>query len=424
MTGEKVLDDVERVIGRYVILPSEHALTAVVVWIVATHVQRDLHTAPRLAITSPEKRCGKSRLLDLVIELVYRPLVAMNATVPAIFRSLDEDDPRTLVLDEADAIWSNRKQSDGAEDLRALVNAGFERGRPILRCVGPNLTPTDFTTFGMVALAGIGNCLPETVLDRAIRVTMRRRGPGEVVAPFRSRRDGLPLADQRDSITAWAGECGAEVADRLAVLDHDPRTMPLEDRQADVWAPLIAVADVAGGRWPARVRAAALALVAEADAAAVEESAGTKLLTDLETVFAELDVPFIASATLVAQLHAIEESPWAAWQLDQRGLARRLRDYGAEPVQGRPEPGGRQLRGYRLEDLSDVFARYLAPAGPASLTVTPSQPQVSPVTDCPVVTTPTVTAPQTVTDLTCTDDAVTASDTPPCAIGSRTPGRW
>ena len=42
--------------------------------------------------------------------------------------------------------------------------------------------------------------------------------------------------------------------------------MPLgiEDRNADVWEPLLAIAEAAGGDWPQRAREAAIALVGAA----------------------------------------------------------------------------------------------------------------------------------------------------------------
>ncbi|MFF0266478.1 hypothetical protein [Kribbella sp. NPDC004536] len=44
--GAKLLDDVARVITRYVILPSTSALTAVVLWIAAPHAVPSWNCAP------------------------------------------------------------------------------------------------------------------------------------------------------------------------------------------------------------------------------------------------------------------------------------------------------------------------------------------------------------------------------------------
>ena len=44
--------------------------------------------------------------------------------------------------------------------------------------------------------------------------------------------------------------------------------MPVEDRAADTWEPLVAVADLAGGDWPELARHAAIVLTADHDQAA------------------------------------------------------------------------------------------------------------------------------------------------------------
>jgi Protein of unknown function (DUF3631) len=49
----------------------------------------------------------------------------------------------------------------------------------------------------MALLAAIGE-LPDTIMDRAVAVRMRRPAPGEHVAPYRTRRDAPPLNHLRD----------------------------------------------------------------------------------------------------------------------------------------------------------------------------------------------------------------------------------
>jgi hypothetical protein len=234
-----------------VVLPSPEAVDAVVLWIAASHAQPAWEHAPRLAAVSPEKRCGKSRLMDVVDATCHHPLITVNATVAAVFRSIG-DDPPTLLVDEADTIFGSKRQAENNEDLRGLLNAGHQRNRPALRMVGVGTAQTvgKFNTFAMAMLASIGE-LPDTIMDRAVVIRMRRRAPHEKVAPFRTGRDAPPLHDLRDRLAEW-------VRDHLAELgDTDPR-MPVEDRAADTWAPLVAIADLAGADWPARARRAVL----------------------------------------------------------------------------------------------------------------------------------------------------------------------
>jgi Protein of unknown function (DUF3631) len=356
--GAELLDDLVTTLTRFVIFPDEHSAAAVALWIAATHALPWFDCAPRLVITSPEKRCGKTRLLDIIEGTCNRPLATSDATVAAIFRSIPavddasghsmaDDATPTLIIDEADAIFGNSKVAEQHEDLRKLLNAGHQRGRPALRCVGPHQVPTEFPTCAMAVLAGIGS-MPDTITDRAVNISMRRRAHGERVSQFRRRRDTGALKELRWHLTEWVWS-GA--ADDLP----SERSMPVEDRAADTWEPLIAIADAAGGHWPRTARAACKALVDAADAADETDSLNTKLLADIKQIFRDAGVPFLASKELVTQLRRIEESPWDEFDYNPSKLAYRLKEFG---VKSRRDPAG-AVRGYSLESLTDAFSRYL-----------------------------------------------------------------
>lgn len=359
--GARLLDDTLSTFTRYVVFPDEHAAVGTVLWVAGTHAVPAFQHAPRLVANSPEKRCGKSRLLDVIAGTCHSPLMSVNATVAAIYRSIGDKHPPTLLVDEADTLFGSKKVAEQNEDLRALLNAGHQRGRPALRCVGPAQVPTEFPTFAMAALAGIGQ-MPDTITDRAVNITLRRRKPDEKVAQFRSRRDGPILADLRDRLAAW---CATQL-DTLA--DAEPE-MPVEDRAADTWEPLIAIADAAGGRWPELARTACAVLVARADGEDEDRSLGMRLLTDIRDVFSERGVAFLASADLVAELRKVDESPWDGFDLNPSKLAYRLREYGVKP--GRAERN--TIRGYSLESFYDVFSRYLRPPPSTPATTTSEQ---------------------------------------------------
>ncbi|OBK51666.1 hypothetical protein [Mycobacterium sp. 1081908.1] len=155
--GAELLGELYATFARYVSLPDQHSYVAAALWTAATHALPAFEFAPRLVATSPEKRCGKSRFLDIITGTCHKPLATVNATVAAIFRSINGEHPPTLVIDEADTIFGTKKVAEQHEDLRALLNAGHQRGRPALRCVGPMQIPTEFNTFAMAALAGSWN---------------------------------------------------------------------------------------------------------------------------------------------------------------------------------------------------------------------------------------------------------------------------
>jgi hypothetical protein len=344
-----LLDDIHLVVTGYVALPYEYFAVAVVLWIVVTHVLPAFDCAPRLVVRSPQKRCGKSRLLDVIAGLCHMPLVTIDASTPAIFRSLDCEHPPTLIVDEVDAIFGTKRQAESNEDLRALLNAGHQRDRPVVRCVGPWHIPTEFSVFAMAALAGIGD-VPDTITDRAVNITLQRRAPGEKVAQFRSRRDKPVLKMLHDRVAGWA-------AVHVEGLKDARPKMPVTDRAADTWEPLIAVADAAGSEYGKKARAACKAMVAADEVADQERSLGIRLLTDIRDEFASHGEEFLASELLTLYLRGIEDSPWSEFRLTPRKLAYRLKDYGIKPGHNT----GRTVRGYWLKDFSDAFERYLPP---------------------------------------------------------------
>ena len=198
--GAALLAQLHTALTRYVILPSAEAAVAVALWIAATHAQASWAHAPRLVIRAPEKRCGKSRLLDIVEGTCHAPLITVNASPAAVYRAIGSDTPPTLLVDEADTIFGG-KNAEANEDLRGLLNAGHQRNRPAIRWDNAARRLETIPTFAMAALAGIG-AMPDTIEDRAVVIRMRRRAPGETVAPFRHRRD-------RPALTALAASSRA-----------------------------------------------------------------------------------------------------------------------------------------------------------------------------------------------------------------------
>lgn len=343
--GARILGQLRDALTRYVVLPSPEATDAVTLWIAATHAQSAWEHATRLVITAPEKRCGKSRLLDIIEATCHQPLITVNISPAALVRSI-EDKPPTLLLDEADTVFG-RKAADNHEDLRGIINSGHQRNRPYIRWDVASRTRETCPTFAMAALAGIGE-LPDTIMDRAVIIRMRRRAAGENVDPYRTRRDRPPLETLRDNLASWAGAHGDE-------LNHAAPELPVEDRAADNWEPLVAVADQAGGDWPARARKAALLLCAEDASADTEGSLGLRLLSDVRDLFEAMTVSFLSSADLTAGLRRVDDGPWQSLDLTMHKLAFHLRPYSVRPRQN----DARTARGYHAADFADAFRRYL-----------------------------------------------------------------
>lgn len=372
--GADVLDDIESFHRRLVAYPSDEARVAAVLWNAHAHAVDAFESTPRLAYLSPEPGSGKTRALEVHSVLVPTPMHAVNATPAALFRAVGGDQRPTLLFDEIDTVFGAKAKEN--EELRALLNAGHRRSGVAYRCVGQGTQQfvQAFPAYAALAVAGLGD-LPDTILTRAVVIRMRRRGPREHVEPFRARIHEPEGHELRDRLAVWAA---AQLADwKTAVPD-----MPdgVEDRPADVWEPLLAVADSAGGDWPHRAREACKALTSITPSSV---SLGIQLLVDLRTVFADVEAMF--TEDILRALHELTESPWGDLRgkpLDARGLAWRLSNYEVKPKTVRV--GDTTKKGYVADELRDAWERY-APAPPSEKSVT-SVTSATPSADVTAVT--------------------------------------
>ncbi|WP_051836558.1 DUF3631 domain-containing protein [Streptomyces sp. NRRL WC-3742] len=254
--GAALLDAVEAHHRRFTVFPSDAAYTAVVLWDAHTHLLDAFESTPRLALMSQGPATGKTRALAVIGDLVPCPVDATGMSPAALGRSISGRATRpTVLVDESDTALG--PQAAGNEDLRGLINAGYRRSGVVLRCVGVGNAQTvrPFPAYAAIALAGLGD-LPDSITSRAVVIRMRRRACDQVVEPYRERIHQVLGHILRDRLAAWADRVHDEVTDARPELPEG-----VFDRAADVWEPLLAVADAAGGHWPQRARTACLELV-------------------------------------------------------------------------------------------------------------------------------------------------------------------
>ena len=352
--GALLLNEIAGILRRFVILPKWGA-EALALWVVHTYGYDLRDVSTYVGVESPEKRCGKTTLLSVLSEMVCRPVVAANISSPAFFRVIEEARP-TLVIDEADT-WLQ-----GNDELRGILNSGYTRKTAFVVRVaqwgrvgepsgelrdGGRMRLVRYSCWCPKVMAAIGR-LPDTLADRCILIRMQRKGGQEQCERLRS------LA-----VTALRRQCTRFVLDNAVGIAEARPELPagLNDRAGDIWEPLLALADIAGGDWPGWARTAALDLTAVSQ----EVNPIGSLLVDMFIAFHLAKAEKVFSRDLVRELNLQEDRPWVELRrgrvLTEHWLARQLRPYGVRPRT--VWIGERSSKGYVLEEMLDAFRRYV-----------------------------------------------------------------
>lgn len=247
------------------------------------------------------------------------------------------------------------------------MNTGYRRGGKSSLCIGQGaaISYKDLSTFAPKAIAGIGD-LPDTVASRSIAIRLKRRAPGEHIERFRRREAGEAGEHLHEWVRSWAEHNVSHLAEVRPMLPDE-----LGDRAADVWEPLLGIADEAAEEWGSRARKAALELSGELGD---EASIRVRLLADCQLALNSHDR--LATKDLIASLVADDEAPWGSWHkgspISPRALAGLLEPFGIRSRSIRLD-SGETPKGYMRESFEDAWKRYL-PAYPPDLSATTPQP--------------------------------------------------
>ena len=342
--GLELVRSLVEMFERFCVLPKGSAITAAL-WTILTYTFNFWRTLPLLTIVSPEKRCGKTTFLTTLSKLCYRPLPVSNISPAALYRAIGAFRP-ALLIDEGDSFLKDD------EALRGVVNSGHTKDAAfVIRCEGDDHKPVRFSTWCPKALAMIGTP-PDTIQDRSIMLHLRRKLADERTEAHTEEFDE-EFASTRAKILRWVDDNDTSL--RLA---KPVRLNTRNDRQADNWMPILAIAKVLGCESAVR-EAALLAAGNEQD----ELPARIELLCDIREVFEVASVERISSADLVKQLVAMEDRPWCEWKrgspLTPNSMARLLKAFEIQPKQVRI--GEENIKGYALEMFTDAFIRYTPP---------------------------------------------------------------
>ncbi|MBB5807047.1 hypothetical protein F4560_006815 [Saccharothrix ecbatanensis] len=361
LPGHVILDQVRDFVARFSAFPHEHCAPMLALWYAHTWVADAFYITPRLILSSPEPGSGKTRVLEIAQHLTREPEMTAGGSAAALVRMVAAG-PITVLMDEVDTIFG--AGGGGNEDVRQMLNLGYKRTATVPKTKGD--PATGFTVerlpiFAPTALAGLAGRMPDTITTRAITIHLRRRRHDEKVESYREAKVIRQAEPIRDALSTWATGIG----ERL--VDAEPQMPPgVDDRPAEIWEPLLAIAEEAGGHWPTTARAACSHFVFDQK---TTPSLGVRLLADLRTLFTADGTDRMHSAEIVARLRAIDDGPWSdvnGKPLDAQRLAKELSLYQVAPLTFKHN--GMNAKGYvayptftQVEQvgLADAWSRYL-----------------------------------------------------------------
>ncbi len=354
VSGSEVLNYIASFIRRYLVC-DDHQLTILTLWSACTQCHHHFFTAPYLHLRSPQPCSGKSLCLSLLCDLsnastCFTGLPAAPLLARLIQgRSMDVVDttapltPFPLFIDDCHHSFGPSER----QPLVALLASSAERTGFF------SWGDDDFYLFGPKAFAGNAP-LPQSLAARCIPIQLRRPKPSENFVRYWSQDCSDLSKPIRDHLHRWLKQVSSALAQAATNLPPDlpPALSPGQSHCAE---PLVHIADVAGGAWPAKVRAALVAVFNLA-----EVNPELQMLFDVRAIFRDENNPeYLATRDLLSQLRALDNRPWSAWSSKSgRRLAGRLRPFG---IMSRRlySASGDDFMGYLLTDFQDAWERYL-----------------------------------------------------------------
>lgn len=279
--GDQLLDLLrDQWFGMFARLPSPAALDAVTLW--AAHCwMRDengvlvFRATPRLGLFSSEPGSGKGRVLELLMHVLPCCFgLDLEPTKAGLIHTINKEHA-TVLLDEGDLLFA---QGQRHSDVRAVINGGTYRHGTVLN--GKGAKANREPVFGPLALAGLDVMETATgdkltaLFTRFVKIRMEKAS-GENRPPKLTRKAEEAAENAKTWLERWAAQVRGEVADAEPEIPDG-----VEGRAEDIWTPLLAVAQAAGGEWPARAHAACREL-------ALAEPQGGEDLEDEFAAFAE-----------------------------------------------------------------------------------------------------------------------------------------
>jgi hypothetical protein len=338
--GHQVLDEIQATLLANLDIRPEDA-AAMALYAAHTYSFNDFNVTGYLALLSPTMRCGKTRACTMLAQLVQNPMACSNTTGAGVYQMVQSSFPCTVIVDELDSHMRSN------HDLLNVLLSGQTKQMGYVQrkgkrswCWGPKI-------FGAIG------SLPDRLLDRNIVIPMRR---SKAERKFSTLDNGQleALAILGRKLCRWAEDNQPAITSARPSL---PEALT-SSRARDCWYPLLAVADVIGGRWSELARQVAVLLSGQGKQ---EPETRVLLLRDMRKCFAALGNPVVPSAEVINWLVEQEERPWSSFKgggaLNTMDLANMLRPFDIHTHDTRI--GEKVLKCYGKADFQDAWTRYL-----------------------------------------------------------------
>lgn len=352
VNNAQALDLVAAFIRQHLVC-DDHKLDILSLWSAYTWCFTSFMNAPYLEVRSPEPQSGRSVCLLLLHALCNSPVLlhgpAPGTLIPRLLHGRSAEQirngkpsqvPLTILLDDYHHSFTSAER----QPLVSLLNCGSEISS--LYAQGAD----DYSAYGPKAFAGNAP-LPSSLASRCIPIVLSRRKSSDPIKPCFIDDLEEPASKIRDWLQGWAEEHSNKFLEKR----NSPVQLPpgLTPRQQQCAEPLVRIANLMGGSWPARARSA----LATAFGAA-EYTDSVQLLRDLRTLFFLKDKPeTLLTRDLLTYLRGLENRPWSSWgSKSGYRLGSLLRPFGISSRDLKVE--GESLKGYRSSDLQDAWERY------------------------------------------------------------------
>jgi len=350
--ASNIVDRVAAFVERFVFLKLKPIYRLVSLWIIATHLHQSFEYSGYLFIHSPDKQCGKTRLLEIL------DLLVLNST------GIDSSPTAAVVARTA---WGNTQlldEGDGWPDLpglRNILNAGFQRNARTYRCQQDNLgshKPQLLKIYCPRAIAGIGkDILSGTTRDRTFIVEMARQKREERREELRGRMHQPQAAQLQFEIETWAKTHHDQViAFYDSLVQHPlPYLRDFGDRTKDVSDPLGSILEIAYANRPEELMRARMELcdaIAHSREETNQYSDDHRLLTAIEAVIEGEEL--IEQPSVLA--HRLNGS--AGSEFNEFAIGELLRRYGFPHKSVRKDGLPRKCYVIERSRLSDILTRY------------------------------------------------------------------